>query len=398
MIPFDEAYKIVMSNVFRTGTEKVDLVESLWCILDEDVVSDIDMPPFNKSAMDGYACRLEDLKSELEVIETIPAGYTPKKKIVKGKCSKIMTGAMIPEGADCVIIVEETKLVDSSKVKFTGDVAPFHASDHRKNICLKAEDIKKGDCLLKKGVHIKPQHIAVLATAGYAKVRVAVQPNVGIITTGSELVEPEKKLSPSKIRNSNGHQLIAQVLNAGAIPNYYGIVADEEEAITEVITQALHENDVVLISGGVSMGDYDFVPACLKKNGIKILFDKVAIQPGKPVNFGIGKNKACFGMPGNPVSTFIQFEFLVRPFIYAMMGSEFKPESFLMPLGKGIKRGNDFRESVIPVKIDEGKIYPLEYHGSAHINAIAASNYVISIPVGVKEIPEGKLINVRLIQ
>lgn len=398
MIPFSEAYEIVMNNVFRTSTEKVPLAESLWSILAEDIVSDIDMPPFNKSAMDGYACRAEDLKSELEVIETIPAGYKPKKKVGKGKCSKIMTGAMIPDGADCVIIIEETQLSDSKKIKFTGDISSFFAENAKRNICFKAEDIKKGDCLLNKGVHIKPQHIAVLATAGYAKVLVATQPNVGIITTGSELVEPGKKLTSSKIRNSNGHQLIAQVLNAGGIPNYYGIVADEEDMITQVITQALHENDIVLISGGVSMGDYDFVPACLKKNGIKILFDKVAIQPGKPVNFGVGKHKACFGMPGNPVSTFMQFELLVKPFIYAMMGSEFKPEKFLLPLGKTIKRSNDSRESVIPVTIKDGKVYPLEYHGSAHINAIVASNYVISIPMGIKEISEGKLINVRLIQ
>lgn len=398
MIPFSEAYKILMSNVFRTPYEKVPLAESLWSILAEDVVSDIDMPPFDKSAMDGYACRAEDLKNELELIETIPAGYKPKRKVAKGKCSKIMTGAMIPDGADCVIIVEETQLSASGKIKFTGDINSFFAENAKSNICFKAEDIKKGDLLLKKGLHIKPQHIAVLATAGYAKVLVAIQPNVGIITTGSELIEPGKKLTSSKIRNSNGHQLIAQVLNAGGIPNYYGIVADEEDMITQVITQALHENDIVLISGGVSMGDFDFVPACLKKNAIRILFDKVAIQPGKPVNFGVGKNKACFGMPGNPVSTFIQFELLVKPFIYAMMGSDFKPETFLMPLGTSIKRHNASRESIIPVTVREGKVYPLEYHGSAHINAIASSNYVISIPMGVKEIAEGKLIDVRLIQ
>lgn len=398
MIPFGKAYEIVMNNVFRTGVEKVELLESLWSILAEDIVSDIDMPPFNKSAMDGYACRAEDLKNELEVIEIIPAGYTPKKKVCKGKCSKIMTGAMMPDGADCVIIVEETQTSGSDRVKFTGDIPSFFAENAKRNICFTAEDIKKGDCLLKKGLHIKPQHIAVLATAGYAKVCVATQPNVGIITTGSELVEPGKKLTSSKIRNSNGHQLIAQVLNSGAIPNYYGIVVDEEKEITEVINAALTENDIVLISGGVSMGDFDFVPACLKKNGINILFDKVAIQPGKPVNFGIGKNKACFGMPGNPVSTFIQFELLVKPFIYAMMGAEFKPEKFLLPLGMTISRNNASRESIIPVTVRDGMVYQLEYHGSAHINAIASSHYVISIPEGVKEIAEGKLIDVRLIQ
>ncbi len=398
MIKFSEAFKVVMSNVFRTKTEKVELLESIWSILAEDVISDIDMPPFDKSAMDGYACRAEDIENELEIIETIPAGYAPKKKIGVSECSKIMTGAMIPQGADCVIIIEETELSPSGKVNFTGNISSFISGNSKRNICFKAEDIKKGDKLLAKGTPIKPQHIAVLATAGYAKVKVAVQPKVGIITTGSELVEPGEKLSKSKIRNSNGHQLTAQVLNVGAVPSYYGIVADEENEITQVITQALSENDIVLISGGVSMGDFDFVPACLKKNGIKILFDKVAIQPGKPINFGIGKNKACFGMPGNPVSTFMQFELLVKPFIYAMMGAEFKPEIFPVLTGKRISRHNASREAVIPVRLDNGKVYPLEYHGSAHINAIALSNCVISIPIGVKEIAEGTLVDVRLIQ
>ncbi|HBM16636.1 MAG TPA: hypothetical protein DD381_09895 [Lentisphaeria bacterium] len=398
MIPFSEAYKVVMSNVFRTKTEKVPLVESLWCILAEDVISDIDMPPFDKSAMDGYACRLEELKEELEILETIPAGYTPKKKITTGKCSKIMTGAMIPQGANCVIIVEETEIKRPGKVLFTGERAQFTKKNAKCNICFKAEDIKKGDCLIKKGIQIKPQHIAVLATAGYSKVTVSAQPSVGIITTGSELVEPGKKLSQSKIRNSNGHQLIAQVLNSGALPSYYGIVKDDEKAITDTITQALNDNDIVLISGGVSMGDYDFVPQCLKKNNIQILFDKVAVQPGKPVNFGIGKNKACFGMPGNPVSTFMQFELLVKPFLFAMMGSEFKPEIFLLPMGTSFKRHNTTRESIIPVELQDGKVYPLEYHGSAHINAIAQTSFVISIPQGVKEIEKGKFVNVRQIQ
>ena len=219
-----------------------------------------------------------------------------------------------------------------------------------------------------------------------------------LIFNSTSSINVSEKISGSKIRNSNGHQLIAQTINAGAEPKYYGIIPDSEKTITNVITRALSENEIVLISGGVSMGDYDFVPMCLRKNGINILFDKVAVQPGKPVNFGMGKNKACFGMPGNPVSTFIQFEFLVRPFIVAMMGGKFKPAIFPMTLGQTLIRRNDTREAIIPVKIDDGKVFPVEYHGSAHINAIAISSYVISIPQGIKEIPQESIVNVRQIQ
>ena len=394
MISFSEAYNVVIDNAFSIEMERVDFNSSLGRILAENVISDIDMPPFDKSAMDGYACRLQDTVKELEIVEVIPAGHTPLKKITECRCSKIMTGAQTPEGANCVIIMEETEISSSNKVKYTGK--PI--TKIKNNICTKAEDIKAGDTLLKKGTLIKPQHIAVMSTAGCVNPLVAKRPKVGIITTGSELVEPHEKITGAKIRNSNGHQLIAQVKNCGGTPNYYGIVEDAEEAITEMISKALKDNDLILISGGVSIGDYDFVPTCLKNNGINILFNQVAVQPGKPINFGISKRKACFGMPGNPVSTFIQFELLIKPFIYKMMGADFSPVTYQMPLGEDYSRKNDSRESVIPVKITEGKVYPLEYHGSAHISALIESDYVISIPPGIKHLEKETMVNVRQIQ
>lgn len=394
MISFQEAHKLVNKNVFKTGMERVDFISSLDRILAEDVISNIDMPPFDKSVMDGYACRMQDTEKELEVLEIIPAGHTPLKKITEGKCSKIMTGAMIPEGANCVIIIEETEIGFSGKIRYTGNPIIKEKS----NICSKAKDIKIGEILLARGLLIKPQHIAVMAAVGCTNPLVAKKPKIGIITTGSELVEPREKITGAKIRNSNGYQLIAQVKKCGGIPNYYGITEDAEKSITEVISKALNENDAILISGGVSVGDYDFVPTCLKKNGIKILFDRVAIQPGKPITFGIGRGKACFGMPGNPVSTFVQFELLVKPFIYKMTGVDFCPTIYKMPLGEKYSRENDFRESVIPVKITNGKVYPLEYHGSSHINALIVFDYIIFIPIGVKCIEKETIVNVRQIQ
>ncbi|HJO91964.1 MAG TPA: gephyrin-like molybdotransferase Glp [Victivallales bacterium] len=405
MISFSEAYNIVMNSVVTLGCEQIDINDSLGRILANDVISDLNMPPFNKSAMDGYACRREDLTSDLNVIEDIPAGFMPNKKIGPGECSKIMTGAMVPEGADCVIIVEETEEVKDDLIHYTGNLeisknGAIQSVKWRKgnsNICHIGEDIEEGDLILQKGTVIKPKHIAVMATVGCSNPLVAKRPKIGIIATGSELVEPYENVSGPQIRNSNSYQLSAQVKTSCGIPNYYGIAVDTEEAIFNAIDKAMDENDIVLISGGVSMGDYDFVPGCLKKNGVNILFDRVAIQPGKPITFGTSERAVCFGMPGNPVSTFMQFELLVRPFIYNAMGNDFKPTVYQMPLGENINRHKAVRESVMPVELREGKVYLLEYHGSAHINAISGTDYVITIPIGVSEIKKGTVVDVRQI-
>jgi molybdopterin molybdotransferase len=403
MIHFSEAYDIVMNSVRDTGSEQVDLSGSLNRILAQDVVSDLDMPPFDKSAMDGYACRAEDLESKLDVIEVIQAGYVPEKKIGKLECSKIMTGAMLPEGADCVVIVEETEETAKRQMKFTSTLerdnnGNFKYFQKRKgNICYKGEDIKCDEIVLSKGEIIKPQHIAVLASVGCATPLVGIKPKVGIIATGSELVEPCEKAEGPKIRNSNSYQLSAQIERMGAVSTYYGIAEDTKKAIDLCVRKAMAENDVMLVSGGVSMGDYDFVPAILKENGIEILFDQVAIQPGKPTTFGVAADVICFGMPGNPVSTFVQFEILVKPFLYKMMGHDYKTNYFPLILGKTIRRKRAAREALIPVHIKDGRVFQIEYHGSAHINAMCATEYLISLPIGVSEIVEGAVVDVRQI-
>ena len=403
MIPFREAYDIVMNSVKELGIEQVDISAALNRVLGQDVKSDLDMPPFDKSAMDGYACREEDLASELKVIETIPAGYIPQEKVRKGECSKIMTGAMMPQGADCVVIVEETEVTKAGDVRLTGSNEKnrdgnFKYFQKRKgNICYKAEDIKSDEIVLHRGEIIQPQHIAVLATVGCAKPYVSIKPKIGVIATGSELVEPYEKTDGAKIRNSNSYQLSAQIEKMGAIPQYYGIAEDTEDAIDCCVKQAIAENDVILVSGGVSMGDYDFVPEVMKKNGIKILFDRVAVQPGKPVTFGVSDTIICFGVPGNPVSTFVQFEILIKPALYKMMGYDFTPICFPLVLGRAIKRRKSEREALIPVMIKDGKVYQMEYHGSAHINAMCVAEYLVSIPIGVSEMREGSVVDVRQI-
>ncbi|PLX11394.1 MAG: molybdopterin molybdenumtransferase MoeA, partial [Marinilabiliales bacterium] len=265
MITIEKAYEIVLQKANPLETERISFTDSLGRILAADVKSDIEMPPFNKSSMDGYACRKEDLENPLEIIEVIPAGKTPEKKIGKNQCANIMTGAPIPEGANMVVQVELTKV--------NGDIVQVLEAPRKDNISYQGEDVKVGTKVLDQGIKIEAQHIAVFAAVGYTDVLVYKQPKVGIISTGDELVEPQHKPSVSQIRNSNGYQLIGQVKACGAIANYIGIAEDTPEDTFDKVSKALSENDIVLLTGGVSMGTFDFVPQVLEKAGVIIDFD-----------------------------------------------------------------------------------------------------------------------------
>jgi molybdopterin molybdotransferase len=389
MIPFDKAYEIVMGKARTLDSEPVAIEQALDRVLAEDVVSDIDMPPFNKSAMDGYACRRADLDRILTVVETIQAGYSPRKYVGPGECAKIMTGAPVPEGADCVIMIEHTEAVSENTVRFTGSAT-------RHNICFRGEDINAGDVVLRKGDRLGPPHIAVLATVGCVRPRVTRRPRVGVIATGDELVEPGVKPNPSQIRTSNSYQLCAHATAAGAVPTYYGIAKDTRPAIDGALKRAMPDNDVILLSGGVSKGEFDLVPAIMQENGIEILFDAIAMKPGKPTTFGVSPTGYCFGLPGNPVSTFIQFELLVKPFLGKLMGYAIRPVWTVLPLAETISRKDTEREAWIPVTItDNGEVRPNEYHGSAHINALCRTDGLLTVPIGVASIEKGALVRVR---
>ncbi|MFO7977738.1 MAG: molybdopterin molybdotransferase MoeA [Bacteroidales bacterium] len=389
MISFEKAQEIVMSEVHEMDTERVDFNEVLYRILAEDVFSDVDMPPFDKSAVDGYACRLQDLNQELEVLEVIAAGSLPTKKIEAGQCTKIMTGAMIPQGADTVIMVEHTRETDSGKILFTGKSTAA-------NIACKAEDVKQGDLMWKKGMQILPQHIALFAAVGCVNPLVARQPRVAIMSTGDELVEPDQYPGAGKIRNSNGFQLIAQVKAAHCIANYMGIIPDDQKATDMAISTALAENDMVILTGGVSMGDFDFVPQIMKKNGVEILFQKVAVKPGKPTVFGRTEKAYIFGLPGNPVSSFINFEVFAKPLLYKMMGHDYKAHDLVLPMGIDFSRKKADRMEWLPVNYRaETGVIPVEYHGSAHLHAICLAQGIMAIPRGISEIKKGAPVHVR---
>ena len=391
MIKYEEGLAIVLDHAISTGTETVSFIASAGRVLASDVISDIDMPPFNKAAVDGYACRKEDLKTEMKVLEVINAGKTPQKKITSGTCSKIMTGAPVPEGSDFVFMVEDSQTGIDGMVTFTG-------SSNKDNIARVGEDVRSGDRVLRKGKIIRPQDVAVMASVGCTLVTVSRMPRIGIISTGSELVEPSSRPAMSQIRNSNAYQLLAQSERAGATGRYYGIAIDDEEITFRMLSKALEENDLVLMTGGVSMGDFDFVPEVLQRTGVEIIFDRMAVQPGKPTTFGVRKDNVVFGLPGNPVSSFIQFEILVRPLLMKMMGCEWHPVQWELPLGTVYSRKRVSRMGWIPVKITaNGEAVPVEYHGSAHISALPDADGIMPIPVGVSKIEKGTMVNVRQI-
>ncbi|PKP02114.1 MAG: hypothetical protein CVU11_13065 [Bacteroidetes bacterium HGW-Bacteroidetes-6] len=389
MISFEESLHIVSTLQVKPVVEYINFENATGRILAEKVEADMDMPPFNKSAVDGFACRNEDVGKPLEIIETVAAGKMPKKQVVAGTCIRIMTGAPLPEGANRVLMVEDCDVL-SNKVLYRG-VSTFH------NICFLGEDIRRGQLILEEGTLIEPQHIAVLAAMGKTSLQVYRKVSVAVMSTGDELVEPYQKPEASQIRNSNSWQLLAQIQKAGGSPKYYGIVPDTFEATVDYIKRAVSENDLVFLSGGVSAGEFDFVPKAMQQLGFTILFDSIAVQPGRPTTLAANENKYIIGLPGNPVSSFVQFHLLGQILMKRMMGCNAKPLIMKGILGKAISRKKAQRKSFYPVCTNaNGEIIALEYHGSAHINSLTDSMGVVSMEIGVAEIEEGSLIDVRL--
>ena len=389
MILFEKALEIVLGQDINPRTERVIFQDALHRVLAEDIFSDVDIPPFDKSAVDGYACRMVDIPSRpLMIMETIPAGYIPQKTVGPGQCSKIMTGAMLPAGADCVVMVEDTTSSGEDSVGTTCEKTA-------KNICFKAEDVRKGDKVMDRGTLLKPAQIAILASVGAVNPLVAVLPRIAVISTGDELVEPGGYPETSKIRNSNAYQVLAQIREIPAEGIYCGIAKDTPESLREIITSAFSKSDVVILTGGVSMGEFDYVPVIMEELDIEILFKSIAIQPGRPTVFGKRSGKFIFGLPGNPVSSFVLFEIMVKPFLRKMMGNIDMPVLYKLPMGKKYTRKKSGRKSSLPVEIRDSKVFPVEYHGSAHIHSYTKAQGMISIEIGATEIMEGEFVDVR---
>lgn len=389
MLEYKKALDLILSETSTLPAENVELSGALHRVLTEDVVSDTDMPPFNKSAMDGYACRKSELGNELEVVEILYAGKKPEKQISVNQCYKIMTGAMVPAQADFVFKKEDSRQVGENRVICT-------RQSHTSNICFAGEDIRKGDRLLHKQTLIRPRHLPVLAGAGVFRPSVYKLPVVGVFATGTELVEPYTVPLPHQIRNSNSSQLCGQLSEMKIDPHYGGIIPDEEEILTHVLQQAVESNDVTLLTGGVSVGDLDLVPVILERLGMDILVTSTAIKPGKPVVFAKKGCRYVFGLSGNPVSAFVQFELYVKAFLYKLSGYDYRPGILTLPFGSDFDREYAGRTNFVPVVINSDmEVVPVEFHGSAHISALSHADYLMEIPAGIHSIRKGELVHVR---
>ncbi|MDY7026978.1 MAG: molybdopterin molybdotransferase MoeA [Spirochaetota bacterium] len=363
-------------------------------ILAEDLKADRDLPPFNRVAMDGYACRRDDLSSPLTISGSIAAGSVPDLYVEPGTCIKVMTGAVLPKGADLVVMVESTAIDASGRMVFRG-------SDRERrtvNFSRQGEDVQAGQTVLKKGTILSARHAALLASIGMEKIPVIPLSKVGILSTGNEVIDPGSDPQPHQIRNANAPQLASLLERLRITPVNYGIIPDDLHSITEAVSRARDDNDLVLMSGGVSMGDYDLVPKAIESAGFRILYNRVAVKPGKPSTFAVSSGCDLFGLPGNPVSCFVIFEILVKPYLYSMMSASYKPPRIMAEMGVAFTRSKTAREEWIPVLIrDDGKLIPVTYHGSGHYNAIAQADGMILIEKGNSKIEKGTSVALRLI-
>ena len=386
MIELDQALKILQGVPGDFTVQTVGLEDALGRVLAREILSPIDSPPFDKSAMDGFAVAAGDEREEYRILETVAAGGSPRREVGRGECARIMTGAMLPPGAGRVIRKELVEERD-------GIVRPLKP-EKGDNVIRKGENMKAGRPLLQPKV-LFPQDIGILAASGIPRIDVAVPPATGIVSTGPEIRAPGEPLGPGQIYDSNGPQLSSQLSAMHCPSGFFARVDDDRGQLSAAITTALTSCDVVLLTGGVSAGDFDYVPRCLEELGAEILFHGVAVKPGKPTLFARRGNRYVFGLPGNPVSTFVIFEVFVKPFLYRRMGIEWAPRQMRARLAETIKRRDAGRTELVPVRMREGAAMPVAFHGSSHLNALAEADGLIQIPKGMTEMTKGTEIDVR---
>lgn len=323
-IPLEEAQRLVLTTVRPLPMAYVPLSQAYGYCLADNVLSDHHVPMFDRSTVDGYALQAEDVKwanrsnpVKLNCIEEIPAGYIPEQQITPGKASRIMTGAPIPKGADAVVKVEGTKIGEEEG---RSSVWVYRAVTAGESILRKGADVEEGKIILPKGTFIGSVEVGLLSAFGVAVVPVYAKPKVGILSTGTELLHVEQQISPGKHRDSNGVMLAGQVREAGGDPVYLGIVQDNPEELEKRMIETLQQVDVLVTSGGVSMGDYDFLGNTFEKIGAKVVFWKTLIRPGMPALFGTWQDKPIFALAGNPASSYVNAWLYLLPAIRRMCG------------------------------------------------------------------------------
>jgi molybdopterin molybdotransferase len=388
IMDLDEALGIIARTPREPAERTVALGEALGRVLSRAVTSPIDSPPFDKAAMDGFAVAADDDSAELTILDTVAAGIAAERPVRRGECVRIMTGAMLPPGTGLVVRKEYAE-------ERTGTVR-FLRREQGSNVIPRAANLRCGDPLLGPKV-LGPQDIGILAASGVAEVPVAVPPETTILCTGPEIRTPGEPLGPGQIYNSNGPQLAAQLEAMRCPCRQAGTVADEPAALSRALQGAMQGCGLLLLTGGVSEGDFDYVPRCLQELGAEILFHGVAVKPGKPTLFARRGGTWIFGLPGNPVSTFVIFEVFVKPFLYRRMGIDWVPRTVRGTLGASVRRRSVERAEFLPVTVRQGVVTPVSFHGSAHLNALGGADALIRVELGVAEVARGTEIDARLL-
>ena len=409
MISVEQALEKVLSCVEVLDREEKPILECLGQVLDEDVYSLIDVPPRDNAAMDGYALQARGTKGAaqsspvvLDVIGEVSAGALPKQEVRPGTTIRIMTGAPIPRGADSVVRFEDTDEALRPQRPLS-QIGILKEITEGLNVRRAGEDISRGQLVLEKGTPLRPQEIGVLASIGKATAAVIRRPVVAILATGDELVEIDQPLPQGKIYNSNSFSLAAQVTRYGGIPKIMGIAPDREKEIEAKLRQAL-DSDLLLTSGGVSMGQYDLVKDVLAKQG-EISFSTVRMKPGKPLAFGLikgdGKRVPHLGLPGNPVSSMITFELFARPAILKMMGKTNLSQPMITAVSESRIENTDGRRVFARAMVRrEGDRYHARVsgpQGSGILTSMTRANGLAIVPEDVATVEVGDMIQVLML-
>ncbi|MGP4082217.1 molybdopterin molybdotransferase MoeA [Pseudalkalibacillus sp. R45] len=402
-IQIGEGVKRVLEYPLRLQSEVLNIENAADRVLAEPIIADHDVPPFNRSPYDGFALIAEDTEQastetpvHLEVIEEIGAGQVAESHLQSGQAIRIMTGAAIPEGADAVAMFEVVKEIQKARKTMIEVGRRFSPGQ---NIARQGEDTEKGTVLIKRGTTITPGVTALLATFGYKTVDVFRKPKIGIYATGTELLDIDEPLQPGKIRNSNAYMIASQIRKMGGEPLYLGKLDDDFDACFDAVSSALHDVDALVTTGGVSVGDYDYLPAIYEKLGATTLFNKIAMRPGSVTTVAEYEGKLLFGLSGNPSACFVGGELFVRPFI--KQAAESTP--FLAKMGallaKDFPKPNPFTR-LVRGKIDyapEGiRVAPTGLDKSSSVTSIAEADVFIVLPGGTRGFQTGDEVDVLL--
>lgn len=390
MIKVKEAQYIVKSNLLKGAKIKVQLIDALDLFLAEDIYAPINVPSFNQSAMDGYAFKFEDAVKEIEIVEEIPAGDTREIRINKGQAVRIFTGAKVPYGCDTVVMQELTQ-VNGNRLLVKDDGLKVGG-----NIRKEGHQIKKGDVALIKGTKINPAVIGFLASLGFAEVEVYSRPQVTILATGNELIKSGEVLKKGQVYESNTIMLQSALNQFGIQPEIVFLLDDLEQT-KNAIAQALKSSDLILLSGGISVGDYDFVKPALEDNRVEQLFYKVKQKPGKPLYFGKKDNKRVFALPGNPAAALNCFYIYVVEVINTFLGNpsqDIKATEAIISMDYKKKSG---RAEFLKAFYKEDKVILLEGQGSDVLKSFAEANCLVFLDDNVDRVQKGDIVPVYLL-